>query len=405
MSDDTSAPRARYGWIRPGWFLAGFLGGAVALAALGWKLSRTDYHPGFERFYAAISPETNYFPTLDEMKSIVRARCRKDQVLVVVGGNSVLLGVWQPRHEIWTLRLQELLGPGYCVVDFAFSGASPTDGGAVLAESLRKEYPRQIYIADEAPLTGVASWGAEVYRYLFWQAYFSGQLLPDAVRDGRVKEFREADPANARLLEETRISLLFNAALHYRDLWNWVTFRHFSTVARYPGEVFPTLLRSRAGYPDAEGDATDPQIVAQRYPASVLDIELRIVRGADLFYHSRDASGRWVLAEATRGDVARRSATAFPDSLKKRTLMLFGHSSPYYRRMLTPDEAARENQSFLDTVELWRASGYPAMQFGRDFTDDDYGDRIHLSKLGGAKLAAAVAPEVRELAARLGYLR
>ena len=40
-----------------------------------------------------------------------------------------------------------------------------------------------------------------------------------------------------------------------------------------------------------------------------------------------------------------------------------------------------------------------------DFSEDNYVDRVHLSVSGGQKLAAAVIPAVREIAADLGYLK
>src|SRR5271157_686214 len=138
-------------WMRAEWFLLGLLLGFGALSWLGWRAGRTDYHPGYARIHPAISPEMNYYPTLNEMTAIVRQRCRRDQVLVIVGGNSILEGVWQPVGDLWSARLQELLGDRYCVVNFAFRGGSPTDGGAVVAEALREEFPRQILIVNEAP--------------------------------------------------------------------------------------------------------------------------------------------------------------------------------------------------------------------------------------------------------------
>jgi hypothetical protein len=44
------------------------------------------------------------------------------------------------------------------------------------------------------------------------------------------------------------------------------------------------------------------------------------------------------------------------------------------------------------------------MEFGHSYTEDDFGDRSHLSKLGGRKLAAEVAPVVQAMATRLHYL-
>jgi hypothetical protein len=396
-------PSARFQWIRPIWFLSGFTFGLVGLAWLGHRTALTDYHPGYVRLYPATSPEASYYPTLNEMAAIVRARCRPDQVLVIVGGNSILQGVWQPAAQIWSKHLQELLGDKYCVVNFAFRGAAPTDGGAVLAEALRNEYPRQIYIADEAPLTGVESYGHEPYLYLFWQAYFRGQLLAFPPRDERLRQYRLV-PEHRRMLVETAISVLFDRLFNYNDLWNRVCFEWACTVPSYLGQAIPELLTPRRKFPDAEPDATDPDMVAIRYPAKFMDTEMEIVRGPMVFYHP-GADGHLVLAPVTREDLTQRFDEAFPQPLKARTLMLISRSSPFYVRQLDSAEKAVYDQAFADTVQLWRESGYSAIEYGRDYNDDDFGDRTHLSKLGGWKLAADVAPQVQSMAKKLAYLK
>jgi hypothetical protein len=397
-------PPARYGWIRPRWFLIGLAVGLGSLAWSGWKISRTDYHPGFTRFHSLISPEGNYYPTLDEMCAIVRAKCRPDQILVIVGGNSILLGVWQRGEDIWSKRLQELLGDRFCVINFAFRGGSPTDGGAVVAEALRREFPRQILIINEAPVTNVESFGHGPYRYIFWQAYFGGKLMDAAPREKQVREYLRDNPDQRLPVLETRISIWFDSALHYHDFWNWITFKYFGTVPSYREEYFPHFLRPRRVYPDPEVDGTDPVYLEHHYPVSALDAEMRIMRGLSAFYH-READGRWVLSERSTSDLAMYSNEAFPAPLKRRTLVLISGNSPYYRRLLTEGERAMVRQTFVDTVGIWRRVGYPAMDYGWDYNADDFGDRTHLTKLGGWKLAAQVAPEVSALAERLGYFR
>lgn len=397
-------PPARYGWIRPRWFLAGLVLGLAALAWGGWRISRTDYHPGFVRFHSLISPEGNYYPTLDEMSAIVRAKCRPDQVLVIVGGNSILLGVWQREGDVWTRRLQDLLGDRYCVINFAFRGGSPSDGGAVVAESLRREFPRQVVIVNEAPVTAVEAFGREPYRYIFWQGYFGGKMLDEPLREAQIRDFMSFDPSNRRAAMETRISVWFDALFHYHDFWNWVTFEYFGTVASYREQYFPLFLKPRRLYPDPEVDGTDPMYDDRHYPPADMDVEMSIVRGPAPYY-SRGPDGAWLLAPASRADLATHFDAAFPPSLKPRTLVLISGSSPYYRDLLAPDDAAMVRQSYSDTVALWRQEGYPALQYGDGFVPADFGDRIHLTKLGGWKLAAQVAPEVRGIAERLGYLK
>jgi hypothetical protein len=398
------APPARFGWIRPRWFLAGLVLGTAALAIGGWAVSRTDYHPGFVRFHAFISPDNSYYPTLDEMCAIVRKECRPDQTLVIVGGNSILYGVWQRQADVWSARLQKLLGDRYCVINFAMLGASPTDGGAVVAEVLRHEFPRQILIVNEAPVTAVESFGREPYRYIFWQGYYEGRMIQSPNRDAQIREFLRGNNAERSRVLESRISIGFDEALHFRDLWNWTEYKWFGTMPFRQAEYFPLYLKPRRGYADPEVDGTDPQYVRNRYRPSDLEAEMRIMRGPAMYY-SQDSKGKWTLAGPTRANLASYCADAFPTPLKARTLVLISEGSPYYRRLLAPSEASMLRHAGSDTVAIWEDAGYPAMDYGWDFSPGDYGDRIHLTKTGGWKLADQVALKVASIAGNLGYLR
>jgi len=385
-------------WMRAEWFFAG-LG---ALSWMGWRDGHTDFHPNYARIYPAISPETNYYPTLDEMISIVRARCRHDQVLVIVGGNSILEGVWQPVEDLWSARLQELLGDRYCVINFAFRGGSPTDGGAVVAEVLRREYPRQILIANEAPFNGVESFAHEPYRYIFWQAYFRGWLMLDRARSWHIAQYLLSAQQRSVFMESAA-SVWFDAALNYRDFWNRVCFEDFCTVPSILGDYIPKMLAPRRTFKDDEPDAYDPAFLSRRYVPAAMGAEMSIVRGMTAQFYEQAPDGSWVLLQATRRALSRMYGEAFPAALKPRTLILLSQNSPYYRRRLTPQERARDETGYRDSVSLWRGAGFPAMEYGRDFADDDFGDRTHLSKTGGRKLAEILAPEVRSLARRLSY--
>lgn len=248
MSDDITIPPAttRPVRLRPWWFLAGFAGGLAVMAALGRQAANTDYHPGFTRFIPPISPEASYYPTVNEMCAIVRARCRPDQILVIVGGNSVLLGVWQPADVMWSKRLQDLLGDRYCVVNLAMRGASPGNTGAVVAEVLRREFPRQIYIANEKPATELSMLGITVYRYAFWQAYFAGQLMSYPDRDRQVRE-ELLDPANRAMALDLAFVGLTDRFLHFSDFWNRMAFERLNTV---PSLYAPAPPRDVPAAPD-----------------------------------------------------------------------------------------------------------------------------------------------------------
>ena len=65
----------------------------------------------------------------------------------------------------------------------------------------------------------------------------------------------------------------------------------------------------------------------------------------------------------------------------------------------------RDDQAVRDTIAGYEQLGYAALDTGKGYTIDDFGDRTHLTSTGGAKLAATTAPKIQALATQLGYLK
>jgi hypothetical protein len=389
--------------LRPRWFFAGLVLGLMVMSWLGRRAGQSDYHPNFTRFFPAISPEASYYPTVDEMAAIVRARCRPDQILVIVGGNSVLQGVWQPADVMWTRKLQAQLGDHYSVINFALRGAAPADGGAVVAEVLRNEFPRQIYLANEKPATSFNALGNKTYRFLFWQAYFSGRLLDDADRNGQVR--RELLALHGWTETPGIVGAeLLDRGLRFHDFWNRMAMETLNTVPSLYAPAPPALFSPRKLFTDEEPDGTN-LTEERRYLPSVREVEMEILRASSGIAYQQDADGTWRMNAKARAAVTRDCGAAIPASLHARTLMLVGRDSTFFRRQLKPDEAARDEQGIRDAVELFRSLGYASIDYGRDFTEVDYSDRTHLAPSGGEKLADGVAKEIQSMASRLGYLR
>ena len=180
--------------------------------------------------------------------------------------------------------------------------------------------------------------------------------------------------------------------------------KDFCTVPSYLGGYVPKMLAPRRTFADDEPDAYNPEFMARKYPAESLEAEMVIVRNSTGQFYSRAPDGGWRLSRAKHDELAQIYSEAFPRALIPRTLILVSQNSPYYRRLLAPDEVARDEQGHRDAVQLWLDAGYAAVDYGHDFADDDFGDRTHLSKTGGRKLAEELAPKVRTLAQRLSYL-
>ena len=71
----TAAPRP---FFKPWTLLLGFVAGLALLAFAGRTVIKQDLHPTAVRFHPMIAPDSQYEPTMGEMRAFVRARCRPD---------------------------------------------------------------------------------------------------------------------------------------------------------------------------------------------------------------------------------------------------------------------------------------------------------------------------------------
>lgn len=381
--------------------LIGVLIGLFALAWAGRGAVTHDWHRDFVRFHPLIAPESNYQPTIAEMRAIVRAHCRKDQILVIVGGNSIFQGVGQPLEKLWTRRLQELLGDRYAVINFALRGSSPTDGGALVAESLREEYPKQVYLANVPPFTAASPAGGTDYRFMVFDALYKGWLLDYPPRQAAIDDYL-ARPDIYPEASELKLGARLDAWLRFRDFWNWWSTTQFFT---FPGPLtseWPRAFRARSKFPDREPDFEDIPL-RQRFPGKGIPAEMAITRGTTAPFYETNSYGQWQAASIPFNGFAKSARDAFPEPLRARTLIVLSANAPFYTCRLSPAEQARDVLAVRDTLKIWRDHGYAAAAYGEGFVDEDFGDRTHLSASGGQKLAALLAPEIRSLAGRLGY--
>lgn len=388
-------------FFRPLGFLVGFSVGLLACSLVARWVSSRGYHDTFTRFHVRLSPEAHYYPTIEEMRGIVRARCKPDQILVIVGGNSIFHGVGQPVGKMWTEELQRLLGPRYCVINFALRGALCTDGGAYVAESLRQEFLRQIYVANTSPFAVPEPYGLEPYRYLFWEARTRGLLEDFAPREERLEKFVARDLGLGDRFELVGRYWL-DRAVRYHDLWNWVGYRYFFTIQNPHTPARPQATWAREKFKDEEGDF-ELVPMHERFKAEGREAEMKIVRGFSETHVERGSDGKWTVRANSRREFTEAAKGAFPDDLKPRTLIMLSRNSPVYLKQLTPDEREREEFVYREGGAAWRALGYHAGDYGVDFAPEDFGDRTHLTATGGRKLARRVATEIAAMVEQLGY--
>lgn len=369
-------------------FFAGIATGFLLAVALGREAAGHVIPVNFVRFYPAISPESHFYPTYESMEKLALDRWSPGKTLVIVGGNSVFNGVGQQVENLWSRRLQELLGPSYVVVNLAFRGAVSTEGAALVAEALQNRGIPLIYVANsDAGTCGLPV--GRIYEYLYWQAVATGKVSEYAQRDAMFALLQS--PWAWEKSREMQRAARLNHWMHFQDLWNYVSYHRVFTVWNSL-----TLRTSRSPWApriESVDRESAPEPLAQRFLANN-DQEMAIVRSSTESLLVRDRFGHWQKKKQLWDLFEKIVAGSFVPALRSRVLMVVSPDCPYYRDQLTPEELARDEAAYRLTAAVWSKHGIRCMVSGRGFSAEDYRDRRHLSASGGAKLAQQVAAEI-----------
>lgn len=375
-------------WLLLGGIVLGFLGAT-------WQGHRAAVYSkpdGFRRFHQRISPDTLYYPPYAMLEHLALARWSPGKTLVIIGGNSVLNGVGQPADEVWSLRLQELLGDSYVVVNLAFRGSYPTQAAALVAESLLERGLSVLYVANTNPPagTGRAPGGASGYTY--WQALHRGRLATYAPRDESIRRWLAGlPPGERRQQDEESLGARLEAWFRPQSLWHHVGYRHCFTV--WNSVLASDFWVPRDKLPDNEPDAVP---LADRFRLNLTE-EMAIIRSYSESLAVAGTDGGWQLEAGNRQRLVDDIAATMVPRLRPRTLMLLSQNAPYYRDRLGTTERARDAFVYSACAQIWRDHGIACEIAGEGFEPIDFSDRTHLSKDGGRKLARLVARRITEM--------
>jgi hypothetical protein len=377
--------------LLPRAFLTGTVCSFLVLCLTGHLVSRYNIYSSFHRFHQVINTETLYFPTARQVQALSREKLPPDKVAVIVGGNSVLMGTGQRAEHLWTEQLQQELGDQYRVINLAVRGAFAHEFGAVMAEVLSREHNRVILLSCVSS-SGVAApeIDGNEYRYFFWDAYHRGLLLNDPVREEHLSVLRQKRGPDFAELERQMQADCITAS---RDLWTAVGYEYCST-AWVPNMLGLRFAKPRKKYPDPEPGLLLPHEL--RFPPEHRAESLKIMRN-------------WIayrpMVENGHAPAIERLAVAIPEPDRRRTLLVAVPDNPYYVNQLASHEQALYREVFTVALGSLREAGFATLEVGRDYTEEDFADRCHLSEPGGRRLCGDVAPKVRELARSLGYLK
>jgi hypothetical protein len=375
-------------------FIGIFAGFSLMVFAGRWA-GKQNLFVAYERSYPLISPEGYFYPSLDNLTELVSHVASPRKILVLVGGNSVLLGVGQKKDHLWTKELQRDLGPDFVVVNLAFRGCRPTEMGAVVAEALSKKYTRLIYVANAEPMLMLLPSAGGPYEYLNWEAQASGEL-PKGTSNSGVKSFA-AD--RAELSTEGLMRGYFDSWSHASDLWNYIGYKYVFTVFNSLKSPPESFFEARSSSQDQEGDVLP---IPQRF--SLQGQSMQILRMSIDLRVKKDAKGDFRINPDISAEFDRMARVAFSDSSKPRTLILLVYNAPYFVHQLSRDEREAYDFAFSQGKSSLQKAGYRSALIGQNWTDEDFADRAHLTAFGGQKMASAIAPEIQSMAVQLGYL-
>jgi hypothetical protein len=389
--------------LRPGYFLLGILLGFIFCCIAGHFISHKARLNHFTRFYLAIEPQTLYYPTASELLQTVIHKVPKDKILVLIGGSSILRGDGQNPDELWSNRLQELLGDKYKVINFASDGASFSSFGGVVFRMLREIYPKIIFVAAAYEFNSEGSLdGLPPYDYLFWDAYYKKLFHPYPNELTVIKRLQQSEMHSSTGLEQHLMSFL-DSYLYFRNLWNWVGYRFMFTM--FSEFEFSKPFKARHTMYD------DP------IPLKYQNELVRIYHDDEHFQKNRELMEK-IVHDVTdfsknpaqvRSDIIENGKNGYNEVFsaqdRKKILMV---QTTYNTQVIASLPKKLSDSYWLYTrksTEMLQSLGYNSINVGKNvFSNEDYKDLDHLRATGGNKLAMHVAKEVKLIAQKNKYL-
>lgn len=389
-----------YGWLvapkrfAPPAFFIGIALAFVLCSLAGRAISKHNIYGNFSRFHDYINPASLYYPTISQMLAIVESKSKPEQTIVIVGGNSVAFGLGQNEDQLWSKRLQNILGAKYAVFNFANPSSEPFEWGYWAAEALLKKHRKVLYVTITMPGTIGKPEGEEIYGYGFWDAKEKHLLVKDTLRnaciDADLKALNEQDRIK---MAELQLRSKLDSVLYFEDLWTAVSYSNFFTV--WTNLTSNTMLLAHKDY--AEPRWTSPPPVEERFKS---DRDYNSIRSYTRSYFEYQTCKP---REAVWYKVLSDMCTLIPHQFKKNCLVVVSTHTPAYIDRLTAIEKNRETITTQRSKESWINAGYHSISLDGKLENEDFLDARHLVESGGEKVAALVAKEVQAINSDLKY--
>jgi len=373
-------------WLAPRVFFLGIALSFIACCVTGRQIVKLWTFRDYQFLTEYLNPLSQYRPTALQIRTLARHQLPREKIAVIIGGNSVLQQSGGRRDHQWTQYLEQELGEEYRILNVAAPGAAPNQLGELAAEMLARDHPCIIHVCNcWSTGFGGSPDGTAQYRYSFLDARARGLLLASPERDAALAAREPIRRARENGLEE-ELEAWANRLLSFNDLWHVVGYEAIFTIWTRECAQHPFRARKRW----------------------VVDGSLEGQLMQDWPQHRR------VLIERAKPWTARDDELlrdhvrqAIPELLRAKTLVAVNRSCPAYLRRLDAEQpgflASYDGRLHDMTAGLHRQGIY-AMPIGTTMADDAFQDSVHLTASGGQKLAKELAPAIRDLARRLGYV-
>ena len=392
-------------FLAPRAFFLGFLCAMVACSLAGRTLAQDGFYENFTRISGTYQVDNTFLLSPAQMVRWIRAHCSSDRELVLVGGSSIMMGAGQPVRRLWTKRLQELLGKGYCVVNLAGPSGALNGFASTTLGILGHEYKRAWLIGDmtEAVVTHSPD-GVITQKSYFWSAYYNGMLEPSFLDHGRDEsgKLRLTSPMSDKdraWVEQLRLGEWLDSWLHFNELWSYLHYRYFTTY--YFHNAGRWQWTPRATWPDYDFEFDEAQARAHKQYAEAVGsagFNRTLERLRDLKTYFAATPSGLKLRENALGLLDTQLKDNIIDASKQNVVIAYIGVAPYYTSHLTADEQAAYETLYERKAAIFRRHGYHMVR--PSLMVDDYTDLVHTNPLGGDKLAAAVAAGIRAAGAK-----
>lgn len=387
--------RSAFGPLQPTFVFIGVLIGFLVCCLAGRYPQTHNIYKNFVRFHEAINPQSAYYPTASQVKVLAESTLPKDKILVVIGGNSVFLGMRQNVTDVWTIELQKLLGDQFAILNVGMPDGYPSSAGAVTFEMLAREYPRIIYAFNFIPLDTMPIDGGETYRYFFWDAYYKHLLELDPDRRKQVEDCRR-DEWKTTDGQELHIGAFVNSYANATDLWTWIGYQRCWTV--WSDRTANSPFKARRLYADEHKNHgfADIHFYQQANVAKPANAQFK----SAVIFQDNTITGD----PLTWGKYTKTWPDAVPADLRGQSIACLHWFNPWTAFALTKDELAAQDFCYESARQTFLAAGYQAMECGRDYPGEEYADGTHLDAEGGRHLARQLAPLILDIAQSRHYL-